>query len=354
MSFDKRKFAIPYNGANPLWFFAEAEKRKQYIDHIYCELPLSFLVSHIKFMFGNGNRGQEDRDKEQRFIERCEQFLYLSKYKFKRVCPINSMYYGFKNKAEFEAFADKICEAVSKYSVDSLIVTDFRLALYIHQKLPHLELQTSCNSFMWNIQQMRLWRDLCGVKIFNPPRDILRCPSKLKEMHEEGFTLKCLINEGCLIGCPSAFSHQLAVSMNCYFGGAGCCLNGIGDIFRGNWILPRWLKSFDEYVDIYKIAGRFTKPKYPFMVLDAYLSENNTMKLTDLMVSGTANFTKKMLPDEILEKITLNIVPDKILSCECKECTTCKLCEEILSKIIPEEYACMFRYNDSRKPVELH
>jgi len=38
MNQKRRIYSLPYNGTNPEWFLQEAEKRKQNIDHVYCEL----------------------------------------------------------------------------------------------------------------------------------------------------------------------------------------------------------------------------------------------------------------------------------------------------------------------------
>ena len=37
----RRTYSLPYNGTNPEWFLQEVEKRKQNIDHVYCELPFN-------------------------------------------------------------------------------------------------------------------------------------------------------------------------------------------------------------------------------------------------------------------------------------------------------------------------
>ena len=189
---------------------------------------------------------------------------------------------------------------------------------------------------------MEIWRDKCGVKVFNPPREILRVPENLKKMHDKGYKLKCLINEGCLMGCPNSFNHNLSIAMSCSAPILSCCQNGIADLFRANWILPRWQKYYDEYVDIYKIAGRNSEGDYPFKTMDAYLAENNDMPLEELMISGTIMFAHRMLPKEILQKITIDKVPDKLLTCECSSCEQCKLCEAILASLIPEEYHSRF------------
>ena len=97
-------------------------------------------------------------------------------------------------------------------------------------------------------------------------------------------------------------------------------------------------------VDIYKIAGRNAPDDYPFRALDAYLAEDNSLPLAELMISGTVIFATHMLPGEILRKITVDKVPDKLLTCECRDCERCGLCERILAEIIPKEYRERFRF----------
>ena len=50
------------------------------------------------------------------------------------------------------------------------------------------------------------------------------------------------------------------------------------------------------------------------------------------------------MPGEILRRITVDKVPDKLLTCGCADCERCGLCERILSEIIPEEYRERFRF----------
>ena len=60
MKANHRMYSLPYNGTNPEWFLQEAEKRKNNIDHVYCELPLteSNMFSHVRFLFdGKKNTG---------------------------------------------------------------------------------------------------------------------------------------------------------------------------------------------------------------------------------------------------------------------------------------------------------
>lgn len=348
MSRKNRKFSLPYNGINPLAYITEVEKRIKYIDHVFCELPNSELLSHIRFM----HKGSLDNDissqgsyiKRASYINNCLDFLQMSKGKFRRICPINAMYYKFDTFDDLFLFCYDLSKLVSEFSIDGLIISDYSVASLFSKLRPDVEIHTSCNGYQWNIRQMEIWRKQCGVTVFNPPREILRKPTVLKEMHDAGFKLKCIVNEGCLMGCPNTFRHQLGISLNCYTGPISCCQMGIGDIFKANWILPRWLKYYDNYVDIYKIAGRNTTGLYPFRCLDYYLNEENNVPLNDIFISGTSLILSK-LPKEIISKITLDKVPDKLMTCECKECNKCNLCEKILEKYIPKSYHNQFLYN---------
>ena len=350
MKANRRIYSLPYNGTNPQWFLQEAEKRKKNIDHVYCELPFneSEMLSHVRFTFDGKNGENMDlasaNMKRAQYIRNCFEFLRISKGKIRRICPVNAMYYKFNSDDELKNFAINLARLANSYQLEGLILSDYRIAVLVHALLPELEIHTSCNAYQWNMRQMEIWREKCGVTVFNPPREILRAPSKLKEMHKAGYKLKCLINEGCLMGCPNSFCHNLSISMHCYAGMLSCCQSGIADLFRGNWILPRWQKHYDEFVDIYKIAGRNTEGDYPFKTMDAYLTENNSMPLVDLMISGTIMFAQHMAPKDVLKQITLDKVPDKLLTCECGECSQCNLCNKILEDLIPKEYRDRFNF----------
>ena len=344
----RRIYSLPYNGTNPEWFLQEVEKRKQNIDHVYCELPFNEMISHVRFTFDDKKTaGENPTDVDAMralYLKNCFEFLRLSRSKVRRICPVNAMCYPFVAEDEVKNFVVMLARAAKELLLEGFILSDYRVAALLHALLPEAEIHTSCNAYQWNLRQMEIWREKCGATVFNPPREILRSPSRLKEMHDAGFRLKCLVNEACLMGCPNSFNHNLSIAMGQRPVLLSCCQNGVADLFRANWILPRWQKHYDEMVDIYKIAGRNTEGDYPFRTLDAYLAEDDSMPLAELMISGTVLFASHMLPAEILRRITIDKVPDKLLTCECRECEGCGLCERILSEIIPEEYRERFRF----------
>lgn len=333
MNSKHRKYAIPYNGTNPDWFIEETLKRKENIDHVFCEMPLPSLVSHMQFMYQDKNNGSFSKFGERlRYLHNCADFLKKSAGKFKRVCPVNAMYYKFTDIKGLMDFCFEVINTVNKFNVEGIILTDIRIAKVIRQVLPELDIQTSCNGYQWSVRQMQLWKELVGVKLFNPPREILRLPSKLKEMHDAGFKLKCLVNESCLVGCINSFNHQMSISLGCLGTCSRCYQKDFGDLLRSNWILPRWQKFYDKYVEVYKIAGRNTDSDYPFRCMDAYLFENNSMRLCDLIISGTHIPFNLYVSEELKNKLTLDKIPDKLAFCECKNCKSCTLCEKFMNE----------------------
>ena len=319
----RRIYSLPYNGTNPVWFLQEVEKRKQNIDHVYCELPFKEMISHVRFTFDDKKTaGENPADVDAMralYLKNCFEFLRLSKGKVRRICPVNAMCYPFVAEDEVKNFVVMLARAAKELQLEGFILSDYRVAALLHA------LPTSGICGKWKSGGRNVARPYS-----TPPREILRTPSRLKEMHDAGFRLKCLVNEACLMGCPNSFNHNLSIAMGRRPVLLSCCQNGVADLFRANWI--------------YKIAGRNTEGDYPFKTLDAYLAEDDSMPLAELMISGTVLFATHMLPAEILRKITIDKAPDKLLTCECRECERCGLCERILSEIIPEKYRESFRF----------
>ena len=71
--------------------------------------------------------------------------------------------------------------------------------------------------------------------------------------------------------------------------------------------------------------------------MDAYISENNSMRLCDLIISGTHVLYDKLISDEYKNKLTLDKIPDKLAFCECKNCKSCTLCEKFMRDYLPKD-----------------
>lgn len=318
-----RKFSVPFNGIASAEYLSSIEKYSKYIDNIFTG------VSFIGNNHHNVRHFSPDGSEIDLYENNVRQFLIDSLGKYKRIVTLNSGFYDM-NCSELTNWLESVLfPFIEAYKIDGCICTDFIMAKSLHQVFPNLEIHTSCNCFQWNIRQMELWKEECGVSVFNPPREILRSPQKLKEMHDAGFKIKALINESCLYGCPQSINHCMATA--CGKDTFGICNRGdLTNFFRGNWVLPRWLDKLDEYVDIYKISGRMYPIDFLLRVLDAYVNRKEVDNLPSILTGYNAT---AMLEAGL--KIPSSIVHDKLLTCECKECDkTCFACRILMAKLL--------------------
>ena len=308
----KRMFSVPYNGSVANDYLSAIEPFKDNIDSIYFGLP-SLFDTHPRY--------SNPEIAEQNTLE------FLSKKIFcKRILTLNRSRYYMTDEDSFLFCKEKVFPILDQYNIEGAILTEYNMAKYIHKYRPNVEISTSVNSFMYNIRAMELWKTYCGATVFCPTRDILRTPGLLKKMHDAGFTLKCMVNESCRYGCPQQMTHcfgdiNTKIPNGIYY----ACSNMKEDaILKCNWILPRWLKYLDEYVDIYKIVGRGSTIEKIVSMLDAYINERDDIYLDDFIYGGAARGNHINLPT--------NIIPDKLLTCECKDCNNCNLCNELIEQ----------------------
>jgi len=217
------------------------------------------------------------------------------------------------------------------------------MGITIHKIYPDIDVQTSCNAYIYNVRQMDYWNEKCGTTTFNPAREVTRMPSILKTFKNRGYRIKCIVNEACLFGCPVSITHVTKQSDNCHDNKlcvGNCYQDNLANIFRSNYLIPRWLKYYDKYIDIYKIAPRTVSTDTLNDFIDCYVNEKDDEDLCKFTSTGTiSNFNiinhnriafKKLNPIQIKCKD----VPDKLMTCECKRCNTCKICEERMNEVI--------------------
>lgn len=304
----KRMFSVPYNNSIADDYLSAIEPFKDNIDSIFFGIP-SLLDTQYRYLYDEDTAEHNTLD-------------FLTKEIFcKRILALNKAHYDMSDNEVYIFCDEKVFPIIDRYNIEAVIVSEYNMAKYIHKYRPNLEIHTSTNSFMYNIRSMELWRDYCGATVFCPTRDILRTPNLLKKIHDAGFTLKCMVNESCRYGCPQQMTHCFNRATNFNL----ACSNMKKDaILKCNWILPRWLEEFDEYVDIYKIIGRGASTEKIISMLDAYINERDDIYLDDFIYGGVARGNHVNLPT--------NIIPDKLLTCECLDCKTCNVCSELVSQ----------------------
>lgn len=329
----ERKFSVPYNGINPDLFLNLLEPYKEHVEHIYLGVS-SITRNHDDYSIMHNKKIRKEDGavlSKEEYEENCFQFLLKTKDTYKTILTLNAGHYIFNEGEMYEWCDNVLFPFIEITGINGCIVTCYDMAKYIHESMPHLEMHTSCNNFQWKLRQMELWQKDCGISVFNPPREILRSPKNLKEMHGAGFKIKAIVNQACLYGCPQTINHCMTNSVGNWIG-SNCHKGEFVNFFKSNWILPTWLDDLDEYVDIYKIIGRTVVDyNYIFNTLDAYIKREDVDDIKKILLGGTCNYVFKDATKEIPSKD----IPKKLLTCECSECNkTCFICDNLLKKYL--------------------
>ena len=323
---ENRLFSIPYSGKNDYnEYLNMIQEYKNHIHSIF--FGLSELEDHVSMQ--NITKHTDYTDEERQNIYN---FLEKTKGIYKRIVTYNTMIQAQEDIVILRYFENYIYPIIEKYSIDGFILTNFNLARKLHKDFPKLEIHTSCNGLQWTIRQMEMWKEHAGAVLFNPPREAARTPSLLKEFHSAGFPLKVLVNEACVYGCVHSIHHACTISLS-QDGCHDCNLSDIGNMLRTNLFLPKWLDDIDEYVHVYKLAGRGNPISKLKKTFDAYILQKPFKYINDYAAIGSSNYIKILERKGIL--IPEKLIPNKLKYCESKYCDkTCFDCRKIIQAIL--------------------
>ena len=332
-----RKFSVPYNNEDPIKYIEKVlDPYLDNIDSVYFEIPNIVLRNHMSLV---ATQDVNVFFKKQRNTYQFAELVNQGKYKaIKKYVTLNGASYSdmsFANKYVF--VGNYLSEMVKSFNVTGFICADFELAYAIHQIFPQVEIQTSCNTYQWLTRTMDLWHKSLGTTTFNPPREILRDMDELKKIAKSGYRLKCLVNEACVYGCPQNINHAHYIADGSRDHEFYCNFIDwdVSDIFRTNFILPRHLKYYDDYVDLFKISGRSNPTNKIATFVDAYVNERNDVSL-DQLITTRRNKRFKQAKKHFGFTIPVNRIPDKLLTCKCAECDTCDVCDKVAEKLMKQ------------------
>ena len=312
-----RKFSVPYSSViDTSSYLNLLSDYRDCIDNVFVGIPS--LRDHLSL------QGPEITNNAYDFLEK-------SKGIYKRICLYNAIHYNTPDSEIFTYFDNYINPLIEKYNIEGFIVTSLPLAIKLKKDFPNIELHTSCNTFMWSIKQMDYWREKAGINVFNPPREAAKTPSMLKEMHNAGFKLKVIVNEACTYGCPYTISHACSVA-NSTAHNYRCFHGDISQVFKTNYIPPKWLEYLDEYVYCYKLAGRESTLEKLKNMFDAYILQRQTTSIYDIATFGPYNVMTILKLFGI--QITDDDIPEKTRYCEARYCNSCKECQMVIDRLI--------------------
>jgi collagenase-like PrtC family protease len=326
-----RKFSVPFTWEGNVGdYIAFLKKNAKHIDSVYFSLPhILGVESHYTVIPKNLSVPPESLS--LRDLQTLK-FLVKSNGIVKRIAAINQLPVCLPYDEYEKRIKELIIPFLKMYKIEAVILTHLYVGKFIREALPDIEIQTSCNGFHFIPWQMDIWRDELGVEIFNPPREVLRTPSMLREFKKKGYKIKALVNDACMYGCPYQVTHAAS---NANFGfrdwrpqSEDCTLGKPENLFRSNWVLPRWLPKLDDYVDIYKIVGRGFPLSFIQKATECYINLDDDINLLDILsrLGTTSTLLDKQIP--------CSAIPDELLTCCAGNCKTCGICEKLVMEYL--------------------
>lgn len=308
------KYSFPFNGGlngsdiGIAGWLERLEPFKPFIHDIFLSCPEVYDFFSNKIISSN----------MLSYLDKCKELLKILKEnnEYKTVVTLNGNYTNLTLQQKYE-ICNKAAEQIDKYNIYGCVVSNFDMAIKLHELLPNLVLNTSCNIPQYSLQSLMPWKQYANIEIINPSRNSSRNIPLLKEFKANGFKVKLLLNEPCDLSCPNIASY-CAKSFDdkyiCY--GFRTKQSALHSCI----VLPRWLNILDEYVDHYKLTGRYNK-NVDFILKQFvfYLLRTDECFFSDFH----PNY-KGYLP--------LYEIPDKLLYCngECIK-NKCTLCNDIIA-----------------------
>ncbi len=320
------QFTLPYNNKEPEEFIDLFIPYREHIHSFYFGLPRIF-TAHNPYNEEIGRTVQE--------LVNTYRFLELAKENgFKTILCINTLAYPQSiSQTEFVVYRE-LAPLIDHYGLGAVNIASPTLAQIIRNFFPNLEIQTSCNTFTFINNMYQIWHEKFGTTVFNLPREALRTPWLLEQFKETGFVSKCIVNEGCIYGCPGNIEHACNFIMSDCAHQTFCVRPDyrLSDIFKSNFIPPHRMGEFEGKLDIAKIAGRTFTTDEIFKTFLAYLNRDPE---ADIRTVLHARCKQHLYENNI--HLKAKDWPKKTLTCECKECRTCNICFKAMEHAIKKQ-----------------
>lgn len=278
------------------------------IKSIYFPIPVRFLGSGRTI-----NQPPHYEEHIKSIIGFCEEFRVKSLILLNPTC-------------EGDSFGDvehirKILEYLqSLQGLSGVVAVNPLYMKFIKKKLPFLEVQTSVNCYIKNVEHAKYF-DFCDV--ITVDRDINWEFDLLKDINKKtGKKIKVLVNEGCLSNCPyrnihynmlsHGFGRDVDHSMEkAEFFSENACTSIYREkpwmFFKIPFVRPEDVKLFN-FVDEFKLSTRIFDTDTIVKILEAYIDESfdgNLVEILDThgMKKVVKSVDNKSIPDGYYKKV---------------------------------------------------
>lgn len=309
--------AIPYNGIDYRKYIDYATAREKNIDYIYIannqvfkdkNRNISYTIMQNeegKHYYEDCNKFLENRDNRIPVFLDCTEFYHPSNYTDMTV--------------EIERF---LLPELEKYELAGIITSDYGVASYIKTRTDYDAIIYGLN----NLRAMYSYEQDLDISDFILPLDTLRNRDYieyLRNIHSDynknsyDAKFQAVVNNTDYYGDPCFNKNAYRVTRTEYM--KYDQWHRPYDVFRQNWVLPRWLKIYDDIIETYIIEGLYNYSIDDlFKTVDCYISRTNDCTLGDI--------AKTSIPDYPVKDIK-----SKLARCMCRECDySCDTCKQAL------------------------
>lgn len=325
------KFSVPFNGDPELVDFLLDNKR--FINDIYFGMPHNLLPS---------GRIIEYNEKSENYLSNLIKSLKTLKEN-KIICNLamNSACEGEKifSRDTLNKYKYFISEFVKDDLIKGVILSNPVYIKELKKEFPNLIFSISINANINSVYRAK-YADKMGFNTITIDRDINHNKELIKRISKNvSAKIKVLVNECCLNECLFRSFHFNLMShhkKDIDYKKRIPCVEIYSkepwDMLKSSFILPKDLKGYEGFVDVFKIAGRNLPTRILKYLLKSYFYRKKKGDLLAIL-SCYGLFTWK---DEFIKKnnkipyLEMNKLPEnfrKIISnCNfnCKKCNYCK------------------------------
>lgn len=317
-------FAIPFNGQNPDVYIRLANKYKDHLDYIYIDCNDCYC---------NANRYTSYlavKKNLDRYLNNCKEFLQKRDTYIPVMMDISQ--YVNDTVANIEICLDTmVIPQIKEYNIEGVIVSDTNIAGILYDKLgTTIELHFKG---MNHLRSMYSIEKLFRIQNFILPEYTLRDKAYMGYIAEArnnyksnnyNFFYEAVVNNTDLYG--DIYYNQKWADKSLRKLYSKYHPDKYNEL-RRNWVLPRWLKLYDNIIDTYIIEGLYEYDTNKlFHTLDCYINRSNDIKLSELVHT----ITDAPVAD----------IQNKLYRCMCSECdVSCTACDKRkLPEFDPKRY----------------
>jgi hypothetical protein len=319
-------FALPFNGTDAASFIEKLAPYKNDIDYIYVSShDMFFDIDRVMSYLAN-------KSDARTYFKNCEEFISMINHdEYKLILDVSNPYIAMNSNGLYGSVKSFLFPYIRTHHFAGARVADIALATVLRQEFgDDFELHIVGQ---YNLHGMHYCDMYLNANQYELPVDTLRnrpFVEYLKNVKNDvdkniyNFFFEAIVNDNNPYG---SFDPGYQYKRNYRI--VNKHIADYADIYetlRGNWVLPRWLKHYDDIVDTYIIKGLYEiNQDRLFSILDAYVNQRDDIVLQDIIDVKT----------DITKPIPVTYIQNKLNRCASLECNiSCNSCIKKIADLL--------------------